>query len=102
MLNLQYAKYAGVCGTGLVGYMRTTYDDIVKVLGEPHYVNEEKVTAEWSIRFVDGPVVTIYDWKENETPKGYYDWHIGGVSDNALTFIAALFRSAGVSVSTRK
>lgn len=101
-LDLQYTTGPDTHGSSLVGYMRTTYDDIVKVLGEPHYVSDgsDKITAEWYIRFVDGPLVTIYDYKEEETPKGLYDWHIGGISKNALIFISELFKSAGISVTT--
>ena len=102
-LDLQYTTGPDTFGSSLVGYMRTTYADIVKVLGEPHHVSDgsDKVTAEWDIRFVDGPLVTIYDYKEKETPRDSYEWHIGGISKNALVYIAELFESAGITVTTR-
>ena len=36
------------------------------------------------LRFEDGTVATIYDWKEDETPLGDYDWHIGGKTPRAF------------------
>ena len=101
--DLQYTTGPDTFGSSLVGYMRTTYDDIVKVLGEPHHVSDgsDKVTAEWDIRFVDGPLVTIYDYREYKTPKDSYEWHIGGISKNALVYIAELFESSGIPVTTR-
>jgi hypothetical protein len=49
-------------GTSLMGTVRTTYDNLVEVLGEPTYTEAnpyEKVACEWTIT-------------------EQYDWHIGG------------------------
>ena len=73
---------ATVGGTSLQGYIKTTYDEIVEVFGEPRYTGgDDKVTTEWDLEFeVDDEyvVATIYDWKLDETPFGEYRWHIGG------------------------
>ena len=73
---------ATVGGTSLQGYIKTTYDDLVEVFGEPRYTGgDDKVTTEWDLEFeVDDEyvVATIYDWKLDETPFDEYRWHIGG------------------------
>ena len=73
---------ATVGGTSLQGYIKTTYDDLVEVFGEPRYTGgDDKVTTEWDLEFeVDDEyvVATIYDWKLDKTPFGEYRWHIGG------------------------
>jgi hypothetical protein len=43
--------------------------------------------VEWIIRFSDGTVATIYDWKLSETPMGVYDWHIGGFTQRAVELV---------------
>ena len=74
--------------TGLVGYVNTTYDDLVNKFGEP-MAGGDKTTCEWIIKFADGEVATIYDWKERSTPKYDYDWHIGGNKAAVVQRVAA-------------
>lgn len=76
-------------GTSLVGYIETTRQRIEEVFGAPSYSSNdtfEKVTVEWAIKFEDGTVATIYDWKRYElgTPSSteLYEWHIGGKNRN--------------------
>ena len=52
-------------GTGLAGYIDTTYNKLVSVLGEPTYntpSGDSKVQVEWVVEF-EGNLFTIYDWK---------------------------------------
>lgn len=83
-MNFQNTKDAEVTGTSLVGYVKTTREELVKFFGEPTYSYGEgdKVTVEWTLSFSNGDVATIYDWKRYElgTPElnEIYDWHIGG------------------------
>ena len=74
-------------GTCLQGYIETTYDELVKVFGEPTRLEGDKVTVEWILQFSDGTVATIYDWKLSETPMEYYPWHIGGMSRRAVDLV---------------
>ena len=74
-------------GTCLQGYIKTTYDELVNVFGEPTTLRGDKVNVEWTIKFLDGTVATIYDWKLSETPMGVYDWHIGGFNQRAVEFV---------------
>lgn len=91
-MNFRKATQNEVAMTGLVGYVMTDYKTLVEKLGEPHYTGEgEKVTCEWQI-VIDSVVATIYDWKEHETPKGMYDWHIGGKNKLAEALVNRLVR----------
>ena len=76
----------------LQGYALTTYDKLVEVLGEPDYKREGtynqptledgdgKVSVEWH-----KDNFTVYDWKLDDTPKGHYYWHIGGMNSKSLS-----------------
>ena len=90
---------ASVGGTSLMGYIKTTYSEIVDIFGEPRYTSsgDDKVTAEWNLEFeVGGEYVTatIYDWKLGETPFGEYNWHIGGFSTQAPHIVSHYMKSA--------
>jgi len=89
---LKFSKTAKTNGTGLKGYVTTTYAQLVKVFGLPNYgpndLGRDKVTCEWKLTFADGTIATIYDWKLESTPMGVYDWHIGGVSGDACLRVA--------------
>lgn len=80
-------------GTSLVGDIRANYSDLKALFGEPGDGDGYKVSTEFVIRFVDGEVATIYDWKASDLYEdGAYpvstirsddwdgDWNIGGTS----------------------
>lgn len=72
--------------TSLVGYVNATYQQLVDTFGEPTYngsSGEDKVDVEWHIKFDDGTVASIYNWKDYDggdyCRSGVkYEWHIGG------------------------
>lgn len=72
-------------GTCLQGYVQTTYDKLVELLGEPNrgQSGDGKVNCEWVLD-IDGEPITIYDWKQEEIPKEEYGWHVGGLGVQAL------------------
>lgn len=72
--------------SSLKGYVETTYDHIVSVLGPP-MEGSDKTTAEWCIENESGLFATIYDYKEDSTPKGMYRWHVGGRSPLATALV---------------
>lgn len=75
-------------GTSLQGYMTTTFDRLVELLGEPLEGSDDgKTTAEWILEF-EGEAATIYDWKLKSTPKDLYDWHVGGRSMKVLEHLS--------------
>lgn len=91
LINLFLDDSADVNFTSLSGYVRTTYDTLVAVFGEPNFTDGDKTTAEWDLSvhaMVHGVEkefpITIYDYKEDATPRGEYDWHIGGKFNPAL------------------
>ena len=87
-ITFKRTLWPAAAGTGLVGHVATTYDDLVKAFGKPDREGD-KVTAQWIIQFSCGTVATVYDWKEPETPMQAYDWHVGGKDHRALQLVAA-------------
>jgi hypothetical protein len=89
MTEIQFknASMDAINGTCLQGYIETTYDELVNVFGKPTELKGDKTNVEWVIRFSDGTVASIYDWKLSETPMGVYRWHIGGRSQRAVTCV---------------
>lgn len=81
-----------ISGTSLQGYFTATYNEVVAKFGKPDQ-GYDKTTVEWFIKFEDGTVATIYDWK-SESPAHYpdepYEWHIGGFKGKAKEYIQAL------------
>lgn len=85
-------------GSGLQGYVRTSYDRIVDVFGEPDEPGD-KTTAEWRVQFSDGTYATIYDYKTGSTPLGAYDWHVGGQNRVAVARVAEALGVEGSPLS---
>jgi hypothetical protein len=108
-------------GTSLMGYITTTYDELVEKFGEPTYRDDlDKSTVEWTLKFVikennfggkihhrpswrrpcscpwaAGDMIvlaTIYDWKVYHTPKNKYDWHIGGHGFNSVDMVTSMMK----------
>ena len=86
-IQFKNAPTDSINGTCLQGYIETTYDELVSVFGEPTTFQGDKITAEWIIKFSDGTVASIYDWKQIETPMDYYPWHIGGFTQRAVELV---------------
>ena len=86
-------------GTCLQGYVDVTYERLVAKLGKPRRYarvmcdgeNLEKVQVEWAIKFEDGKVATIYDWKDHRKPEQIGRWHIGGRDKHVLANVLYLF-----------
>jgi len=82
-------------GTHLQGTVETSYDNLVKIFGEPHIKGEpgSKIDVEWAFEFDDGTISTIYNWKDGLCYQGddgdpvesITDWHVGGMYKDALT-----------------
>ena len=98
-----------ISGTHLQGYVKTTYDKIVKAFGEPTYTDSspyEKVNAQWAIEFkvpftddtgiedFETTTATVYNWKDGYIPTEKYNWHIGGFSNDAVEFVTKVIDSA--------
>ena len=91
-----------VSGSCLQGHQDASYDQLVKLFGEPNsYGDGDKVHNEWVINFdvhdkdgdIDYHTATIYDWKEQsptDAMYGTYNWHIGGFSKEAAHLVSDL------------
>ena len=109
----QIKHVENVAGTGLRGYVVTTYQTLVDAFGKPtcEFDSHDKINVEWKLT-IDDVLVTIYDWKEPELIKTEYQWHVGGYDfkdpRNGLNFnhvglvqkcidIAELVKEAGIA-----
>lgn len=99
-MNFGTGTWVDVNMTSLCGYVETSYDRIVEVFGEPTYLGsgDDKVDFEWNIKFDDGVVATIYNWKDYDG--GYfamssesYNWHIGGNAGIVSAYINEYFEN---------
>jgi len=79
---MKFTNNANINMTGLRGYVTANYGELCEVFGKPDCGpddhNLDKSTCEWHLKFEDGHVATIYDYKVGYTPIGPYEWHIGG------------------------
>jgi hypothetical protein len=94
--------YTELNGISLQGYLpgNTKYEDIISALGEPLTGDGYKVDAEWTIKFSDGLVATIYNYKTGKNYNGedglsvedITDWHIGGSNKKVVDRVIELIR----------
>ena len=89
-------------GTSLRGYLPpTSYARLVAAFGEPTTFGDgDKVQAEWVLRFSDGTLATIYDYKEIVRVEQVTDWHVGGFYGSAA--LARVCEALGVSPAGRR
>ena len=96
-------KTTNVGGTFLQGYIKATYDQLLKTFGEPHDPNGDnyKTDVEWAFEFADGTVATLYNWKNGKNYLGaeglelndIYEWHVGGFSEKAVAKLLEKLRA---------
>jgi len=87
-LNHKRGTWKDAGGTSLKGYITASYDELVELFGEPDPGCGTKVEAEWVVRFDDGLVATVYNWKNGPAYGGVEveritDWNVGGHSEAA-------------------
>jgi len=104
---LKQGKEVPTTDTTLQGYIACSYTHIVDVLGPPEAgSSDNKTTANWSIKFDDGIIATIYDWKVGTaylgktgiTPEQVLEWCVGGYTSQALHNTQALLALDNESV----
>jgi hypothetical protein len=92
-------------GTHLQGEITTTREELTKTFGAPSFCDwdsGDKVTIEWELKFSDGTIATIYDYKRIECGEEAepidlfeeYEWHIGGTSREAVLRVSELLTGA--------
>ena len=79
-----------IVGTHNQGSLKIKYNDLVKAFGKPHHQDSntfDKITTEWGLKFKDGTIATIYDWKEYDksSPNQITNWEVGGHNKDAYT-----------------
>ena len=97
-------------GTSLMGCLNTSFVNLVKVFGKPNFDDisgDDKVKIEWDIKFSNGTVATIYDWKNytmsnDKVKKTEKEWHIGGKSDDAVLMVIAEMKKIFKNVVTKE
>jgi hypothetical protein len=79
------------CGQGSV---YATFDQLVALFGEPFGSSADgKVQAMWQVKFGDGTIATIYDYKEYDTAvEDVTCWSVGGHSERAEKLVEAILR----------
>lgn len=97
-MNWTKATEEDVFRTGLRGRFIESYARLVEVLGEPHRIGsgDGKIQVEWFLRFDDGTIATVYDYKSDVVAERVTDWHVGGGGSrlrggNALQRVLELF-----------
>ena len=90
---MKFKHITGASGTSLQGYVEVTYATLKRVFGAPTCDGDGyKVDAEWLLKFADGTIATIYNYKDGKnycgakgTPKTKItNWHIGGNDQRAV------------------
>ena len=85
-------------GTSKQCTLETSYGMLVEYFGKPLVVRDGKVDVEWRVRFSDGSIAIIYNWKNGQTYKGpagrpvenIEQWVIGGVDGKPVEHITEL------------
>jgi hypothetical protein len=79
-------------GTSRVGRLRATEEELISLFGESNPPSGDgKVCSNWSIKFNDGTVAHIHDYKGCASP-----WSIGGNGVEAVNALLALGLDAKV------
>jgi len=66
-----------------------SYRDLVTAFGKPRPGDGEKTDVEWEIKFEDGTIATIYNWKNRNDliSKDIIKWNIGGFKERAAELV---------------
>ena len=81
-------------GTCLQGYIKASYEQLLKTFGKPHFNGDDlKTDVEWAFEFADGTIATLYNWKNGKNYCGdkglalndIYEWNVGGKSEKAVS-----------------
>lgn len=103
--NFTNSIWVDVYDTYLIGYINATYDNLVKVLGKPTftYKKNSQSSYEWCIKFYNGDIFQIYDYKVSKAykpdgiePKDIIKWHVGGMNEDTLETLIKEFNDRQV------
>jgi len=82
-------------GSSHVGNIDATYKEICSLFGKPLSYDKGKVDVHWVIKFSDGTVASIYNWKNGKAYMGdeglsvqsIKTWSIGGLSQVSCVLV---------------
>lgn len=85
-------------GMSLRGHIECDYKVLKGLLGMPTTGGGYKVDAEWVIKFEDGTLARIYNYKDGKNYLGneglpktkITDWHIGGFDEKSVEMVNLL------------
>ena len=82
-------------GSSLQGYVKTQYDHLVELFGEPYTnLDNHKTDVEWIVSTPHGPA-TIYNYKNGHSYMGESEltlevmdeWHVGGKNGESYEWV---------------
>jgi hypothetical protein len=83
--------------TAYMGRIIVSYADLIAAFGPPQPCGDYKTAVEWWLRFSDGAVASIYDYKkavkyqfDGLAVEDIDEWHIGGRSTAVVARILAI------------
>ncbi|MGY8864155.1 MAG: hypothetical protein ACKVJK_00865 [Methylophagaceae bacterium] len=104
-MNYKIEERSKFVSTSLQGYLKASYEELVKVFGEPQCTTpsgDGKVDVEWDMNILDEDhnairPFTIYNWKDYDGGREAmsnpdYIWHIGGTSGIVDMYINEYFK----------
>lgn len=101
MLNFDDLKSTGFTdGLSWKGDVEATYDQLVRAFGAPAHGPDDlrggdnKVSCEFVLKFDDGTIATVHDWKEPRTRidgktvrSETIEWSVGGFTTDAVNHV---------------
>lgn len=92
-----------ISGTCLQGEVDVSYRTLERIFGEPCEGDQYKTDANWYIKFEDGTIASIYNYKDGKNYNGaegaptnkIRDWHIGGNDKKAVENVIAAIQADG-------
>ncbi len=89
-IKVTKARYEECKGTSYQGDMFATYQELVKVFGQPYEGDGCKIQAEW-VGKIFGMTFTIYDYKDDAPVDKVKTWHIGGNDKAVVELVKAYY-----------
>ena len=87
--------------TSFQGEIRTRFETLVRVFGDPKEGDDDTVSAQWSLKFADGVIATIYSYDNDgryHDPITTTKWNVdGGGGDEEETALKYVRRAIGRS-----
>ncbi len=90
-------------GTSYQGLLKIKYPELCAIFGQPEGPSMDgKVQVQWTIKIAGSVIATIYDYKENQSPRDLLVFHIGGKTKDVVQLVELIvkeYRKAHKDVS---